>query len=272
MQLPPRYWSAARDGALLAWGWSATSIDEATWMARDRLTALLAALGSGTARASYGWVPPREELVHEVRADDGTLIGVVTRNRYGADVLGTDQLLIADVDVPRGRTGSRVRRFFGRSQPEDDPKTVALQRIQTFANTHPHLGVRVYETYGGFRAVVTGTGLAPDAPQAAEMFGQLATDEVYAHLCRKFHTCRARLTPKPWRCGMHRRPPEWPAADAAAETALSDWLAAYRTACGNARTCRLVLASGPSPNPQEWQLIDVHDRATRITDEQLPLA
>ena len=48
----------------------------------------------------YPRMPLREPVLEEVEAASGALLGVVTRNRMGCEVLCTDLLFIADVDVP----------------------------------------------------------------------------------------------------------------------------------------------------------------------------
>ncbi|WP_265444174.1 hypothetical protein [Flexivirga meconopsidis] len=276
MEPLPKYWIAARKGSQTAWGWSSRSLDDARAVGYDRLARLLAAVHDGTIRGSYGWAPPRELTLHEERDDAGVLIGVVSRNRYGADVLNTDHFLIADVDVRQtvAQHGRRLlRRAFGRPEEStNSPKTLALRQIGEFASAHPSVGVRVYETFGGFRAILTGTGLPPDSLGAATLFDELATDQVYARLCRKYQTCRARLTPKPWRAGLRASAPAWPPADPDAEGQWGSWLRDYQAASAPYATCRLVEVVGPPPRPSEQRLIALHDRVTRVAEKSLPLA
>lgn len=66
----------------------------------------------------------REELLEEVHDDSGTLAAAVRRNRYGAEVLSLDALLIADVDLRR-------------------------------AGEHPRWGTHVYRTAAGLRVLCT---------------------------------------------------------------------------------------------------------------------
>ncbi|NNG39771.1 hypothetical protein HJ588_10865 [Flexivirga sp. ID2601S] len=276
MEPLPKYWIAARKGSQTAWGWSSRSLDDARAVGYDRLARLLAAVHDGTIKGSYGWAPPRELTLHEEYDGAGVLIGVVSRNRYGADVLNTDHFLVADIDVQQSvaQHGRRLlRRAFGRAEETaDGPKALALHRIGEFASAHPSVGVRVYETFGGFRAILTGTGLPPDSPGAAALFEELATDRVYARLCRKYQTCRARLTPKPWRTGLRASAPAWPAEDASAAEQWVGWLRDYQGASARYATCRLVETFGPPPRPAEQRLIDLHDRVSRAAETALPLA
>ncbi|WP_051750023.1 hypothetical protein LG324_19120 [Phycicoccus jejuensis] len=94
-----------RSGApLTVWGWSAESDADAERVGRERLAELLERVAREgrlpETRGYYPRTPLREPVLEEVRADDGRLIGVVTRNRMGCEVLCTDLLLIADVDCP----------------------------------------------------------------------------------------------------------------------------------------------------------------------------
>ena len=275
----PQFWRTARAGMVTAWGWSTQSTEEALAVANERLANSLKAIRAGLPRdkrGSYGWAPPREETLRELRDDDGALIAIVSRNRYGADVIGTDRVLIADVDVPPARPVARsLLRMFGskKGQAEDDtPKARALRSIQDFAANHPGLGVRAYETFGGFRVIVTGAGLEPGSAQAAGLFEQLGTDQIYVHLCRKYNTCRARLTPKPWRCGLRAPRWAWPPASDDERAQMSQWLSEYAAATAQYATCRMAAAFGPPASPDEARIIDLHDRATRTADVQLPLA
>lgn len=279
MEPLPRYWRSAHAGLVSAWGWSAQSADEALSVANERLAHSLKAIRAGLARdkrGSYGWAPPREETLHEIVDSAGVLAGVVSRNRYGADVLGTDRLLIADVDVAPARPVTRrVRKLFGGTKSataSDTPQARALHVIENFAAAHPALGVRVYETFGGFRVIVTGARLEPKSPEAKTLFEQLGTDQIYVHLCRKYNTCRARLTPKPWRCGLRAPKHVWPPTSAEEGDAAARWLREYQAATAGYATCRLTGAFGPPPDALEMQLIDLHDRATRTAEAQLPLA
>jgi hypothetical protein len=121
MEPIPRFWASRtatvptrRRGQVPVdvWGWSDRSREDASARA-ERRAADLAVRGIEDARAAeyYPGRPVREEILEEVRGADGALLAVITRNRYGAAVLNTDSLLIADVDLPaalvaRSRRGS----------------------------------------------------------------------------------------------------------------------------------------------------------------------
>ena len=67
---------------------------------------------------------------------------------------------------------------------------------------------------------------------------------LYRRLCRTQKWFRARLTPKPWRCGFENPPCRWPWPDGRAEARYKDWETRYKKAC---RDTRGFSDSTPSP-------------------------
>ncbi len=250
----PTFWSRADadadapDGypyALRVWGWSVSSMQEAAAVAAERLEQALAKVRSGTLGQSWGYyprVPLREPVLAQVTSPDGALLCVVTRNRYGAEVLNTDRPLIADVDLPEqeetaapsGRAGGLLGRLLGRSGPaqpvppaQEGPSAAelgALERIAAFAATVPQWGVSVYRTAAGLRVIVTGGDLPPGAAASEEVLRALDSDPIYVTLCRTHQTYRARLTPKPWRCGHPALAVVWPLPRDADHQRWEDWV------------------------------------------------
>ena len=92
-------------GTLTVWGWSTESEADAARVARERLAEALARIAVEgrlpPGRGYYPRMPLREPVLEEVEAGSGALLGVVTRNRMGCEVLCTDLLFIADVDAPQ---------------------------------------------------------------------------------------------------------------------------------------------------------------------------
>ncbi len=91
-------------GPLAVWGWSTQSDVDAERVGRERLADLLERVAVEgrlpTTRGYYPRTPLREPVLEQVASEDGRRLGLVTRNRMGCEVLCTDLLLIADVDVP----------------------------------------------------------------------------------------------------------------------------------------------------------------------------
>ena len=117
-------------GPISVWGWSTESDEDAERVGHERLAEVLARVErEGRLPATRGYYPRtplREPVLEEVRADDGRLLGVVTRNRMGCEVLCTDLLLVADVDVPElADERPSARRRATRSTPGDRGRGVA---------------------------------------------------------------------------------------------------------------------------------------------------
>ena len=59
----------------------------------------------------------------------------------------------------------------------------------------------------------------------------LGADPAFLHLCRIQGSFRARLTPKPWRCGQANPPGSFP-REPEAQAAFAEWLAQYQRVDG----------------------------------------
>jgi hypothetical protein len=156
--------------------WGGSPVSEADALARarerqERLEAQGLPAGRRTAADGAGWYYPsgqvREEIVEEVEGGSG-LIGVVTRNRYGALVLNTDAVLIADVDRQDDGDRPARRRLFGRKkqtqQHADPAEQNLLEAARALAAEHPDWGVHVHRTRAGFRVLISGADAAPGSP------------------------------------------------------------------------------------------------------------
>ena len=158
----PQHWVTAQGfsphlggegGPLTVWGWSSESEADAARVAAERLAQALERVaregGLPPGHGYYPRMPLREPVLEEVEGASGAVLSVVTRNRMGCEVLCTDLLFIADVDVPeledatargwaagdgagasgvggstpRRRPGSGVGGFFRRLLSGDPPPT-----------------------------------------------------------------------------------------------------------------------------------------------------
>lgn len=282
----PRFWAAV-DGSdtgpqgrrfRRAWGWSQTSTAEALAVAQERLRAALASVRSGTRVGGYyPRTPLREPIIDETLVD-GEQAYAVTRNRYGAEVLNTDRVLIADVDLPSPESSPGLfRRLFRRSAPEEpggEPAAVVerLDRISRWALDNPSLGVIVYRTASGLRVFVTGISSPATSAVGDQVLADLDADPIYRELCRANETFRARLTPKPWRLpGLKAPRDRWPFPDDRAERRFERWLTSYSAASTGYAVCRRLAAYGPPPSSLEAQILALHDDRTRVSTP-LPLA
>ena len=194
---------------------------------------------------------------------------LVTRNRYGALVLNSEELLFLDVDLVSHTFGELVRSIFGLAVPDD--KTRLLNRIERLRQKPPYqdLAVRVYETKAGFRLLLAKPGLQTlNSPGMDRIFCDFDADLLYAELCRKQQCFRARLTPKPARIKMTTaRKFRFPYAEADKE-AMAAWLAEYEKKSADYAVCRLIAQIGKKFTSPA---IEYHDRMTKA-DRHLPLA
>lgn len=284
----PRFWVAVEGSGLgprgeqlfrRVWGWSMSSVAEARAVAHEQLRAALATIRSGTRVGGYyPRVPLREPILDE-HIVDGEQAIVVTRNRYGAEVLNTDQVLIADIDLPDlQEPPGLLRRMFRRTAEDPgagtEPPSVVqrLGVLSDWAAAHPQLGVLVYRTASGLRVFVTGVAEPASSAEGERILTELGTDAIYRELCRTHGTYRARLTPKPWRLPRMKAPlGHWPFEEAWAERRFQQWLERYEAAASGYAVCRRLAALGPAPSTMEAQIIARHDDRTKA-HTPLPLA
>ena len=270
MERLPRYWSRAdgeaqapsgRTYALRRWGWSVSSTAQAAALAAQRLGELTQSIRAGREpgrETYYPRTPLREEVIEEVLDSGGTLIAAITRNRYGALVLNTAAVLIADVDLPRQSLGGLLKRLFSRG--EDPALAQAVERIEAFAAAHHELSVHTYRTAAGLRVLITGSGAAPQDEAATEILQALASDPLYVRLCVAHRTYRARLTPKPWRVGLTAPAGHWPFEDDSADRAYREWIERYSAASANARVCEKLASTQGRFSEAERRIVQLHDQ------------
>jgi hypothetical protein len=285
----PRFWAAVEGSGTgprgehlfrRAWGWSMSSVAEAREVANEQLRTALANIRSGTRVGGYYPRAPLREPILEELIVDGEQALVITRNRYGAEILNTDRILIADIDLPglAERARNMLRGLFRRSSSAPyasaEPAAVVerLATLTSWADANPGLGVLVYRTASGLRVFVTGIVEPASSAQGERVLTELGADPIYRELCRSHGTFRARLTPKPWRLpGMQAPRGRWPHEESRAERRFQRWLTTYEAAAREYAVCRRLLARGPAPSTLEAQIIQLHDDRTRV-QAPLPLA
>ena len=270
----PRYWTRAeasctrgsRTFDVTSFGWSFSSMTEALAKAKDRAVhaAELASLRKpGAERQHYyhdGRMPMREAIVSETFGDDGQAIAIVTRNAYGALVLNTSRVMFVDVDrKEKPVLKGLLSRLFGRKSDGAETQD-ELARLGEVASVRPGWSQRVYATPNGYRVLVTHALFDPAGEEAARAFEDMGADPLYTRLCLHQECFRARLTPKPWRIGMHAPTVRYPWTDEHAEEAFRAWLAAYESRCQGHAACELVEVMGSDAvHPEAQRVIDLHD-------------
>ncbi len=284
----PAYWSQAtaeqiddqgRKQTLSCWRSSDTSPEDAHASALAAATHALQLLLSGAPRRTYPYAsgPLREQILQRLENAQGQLIAAISQNRYGSLVLNTARVMFVDVDFDPVPPGEQLRhavgRLFNRGKPSPAElrESAARERIEQFAKDQGW-SARLYRTCGGLRMLVTHTLFDPAADATLALLESAGADPLYIRLCKMQGCFRARLTPKPWRCGHHANTVGWPREQEVERARFEAWQAKYLDRQARFATCRHLATIGNGPVSEDVQtVIDVHDRTTRV-DESLALA
>ena len=168
---------------------------------------------------------------------------VVTRNRYGAAVLNSADLLFIDIDDPRYGFLDAFR-----ARPTVEVKKARIvEQVRKLVAKAPELrglGVRLYETHNGIRAIVTGRHFDPKLQTTQRLLRRFNADRLYSQLCRRQGCFRARLTPKPSRMKCRTHKVVFPRPDATQEAEHLAWVSEYDVQRRKFCTCRLLCSLG----------------------------
>lgn len=284
----PKHWRFAERAAtgsdgierqLKIWGWSFDGIEDASRAAAERLERVVGRLVRGEPLGQYEYldVPLREEVLDVFRAS-GEESAVITRNRYGAKVLNTADVLFADIDFlppkPAGFFDAIGLLFSARKRQEraEESRQATLRRVGEWAVRNPGRTFRLYRTHAGVRLLFTDRRYDPNSDETAALLGELGSDPLYIRLTRKQECFRARLSPKPWRCGCARPPHSFPREGNSAEADHARWLGEYESRISGFSVCSLLDAPAPPEHDERIeQVIALHDAETGV-GTNLPLA
>jgi hypothetical protein len=257
-------------------GWSDDSLDAARNKALEiaqRVAERIASSSFSKQRYPYGDRPLPEPVIREFRSAGGDATAIVTRNVYGALVLNAEKLMFVDVDNPDGQTttgsslGSIFTGLFGKPKADPQTATRVMETLGSVVQRHG-LSARVYETAAGFRIIITSAPFTAGSSAAESLLAEFGSDPLYIRLCRLQECFRARLTPKPWRCGMGNPPASFPIETPVAQQRFDRWQESYAAKTAAFATCRFVAAVGPaSVIPEFDELIRYHDESTRASTD-----
>ena len=227
-------------------------------------------------RYEYGCVPLREEVLSQVAADDGKLLVVVTRNGYGSSVLNAERVMFVDIDFPEKLSDNKslLKGFLARKpkSPEEEKEEQARTPVDRFLAANPSWGMRLYRTFAGPTGDCHPRRDGPAEHGGVDVLKQLGSDPLYIKLCKAQEVFRARLTPKPWRCGCIPNPLRHPITDQKLLIWYERWKEDYELRHTQFATCRLLGSLGnPFVHPEVLRIVELHDAATRC-NESLPLA
>lgn len=255
------------------------SLEDAQFKAQQRLSESIERLKSGAALKEYEYQSKdlKEELIEEVMAPNGERVAAITRNRYGALVLNTQKILFADIDA-ENREPTFYERFLqliGKGSQIKD-KAYYLQKIELFAKQQTDFELLVYETFAGFRVAVISHEFAAIDSKAQMILEGLGSDPLYIKLCQQQDCFRARLSPKPWRCGSPKPNCYFPLESEQQIKAMQQWQqhyderSAHYKVCNKAKHLNQQLGQNESRKLIE-RIIRVHD-AYVLGSAELPLA
>jgi len=272
----PRHWTKAsytgtdHEGKKLtcsAWGWS---LDEpaqarADGLARARRIFDRLINGPRPDKYEYGEQPPREEIVSAARQGDKE-VAIVTRNRYGALVLNAASVLFADVDYPKIKASGlwdALVLLFSRRQREwrkAAARELTMESVRRWSHENADRAFRLYRTCAGLRLLFVDKLYEPKSEETGRILRELGSDPLYRKLTFRQECFRARLTPKPWRCGSKQPPTGYPWQDQGAEQLYRDWQRRYEQAADRYRVCDLVETCGkPAQNDEIATILALHD-------------
>jgi hypothetical protein len=175
--------------------------------------------------------------------------------------------MFVDIDLPESKAPGLFRRLFGGGKPAQatDTQDGALARVENWTRNNPDWGWRIYRTRAGLRLLATHALVEADSAAASDVLFALGADPLYQKLCKSQKCFRARLTPKPWRCGVRSKPERWPWLDAKSETRFQKWETTYKSYAFNWATCQLVRQIGnPTVHEEIQPVIQFHDESTRV--------
>jgi hypothetical protein len=278
MNFPP-FWARGRSGDFHAWRWSSQSLAEAQALANQAAQRIADQFRNGQFPPKHGGYYPdrpfREPVLREIKDAAGETAAVVTRNSHGCLVLNTAKVMFVDIDLPEPKPAAGFfKRLFGKPDPSPASTSLAgaLAQIENWTRSRSEWGWRIYRTRAGLRLLATHDLIEADSGAAKDAFAGLGADPLYCKLCLSQKSYRARLTPKPWRCGIADKPERWPWLDAQAEKRFQKWEADYLSSAEGWATCELLRQIGnTNSHPEIPAIVKLHDAATRV-GSQLQLA
>lgn len=271
----PRYWAWGSSGSFECWRSSHISQEDAQRAAQARAAEMESIFKrDGRFEQKYFYLdrPVREPLIEEI---DGA---VVSRNAYGCLIINSPQAMFVDIDFPAYQKPGLLKQLFGAGGSADFDAHMrvsqqqAMERVAQWTAHRSGWGWRAYRTFAGLRLLATHQTFDPESPQVAEVFEQLGADPLYGKLCRIQKCFRARLSPKPWRCGLNAPEVRWPWGSDVQARAFSVWQTKYQVKSAGYATCRLLGVVGSADvHPSLVRLLAHHDAATGVGIDR-PLA
>jgi hypothetical protein len=237
------------------WGGSNASLDEARQRAQEKLALIQERINQGFHRRDPDYETEiREEIIEELNPRN-----LVSRNRYCALVLNSEDTCFIDIDaVPL--TWSRLVRFLTsfRFRSEEEAMLDVVRDLAAWPK-YQGLSFRVYRTRKGFRVIAMGRLFEPRAPETTALFRDFQADRLYARLCWRQNCFRARLTPKASRMRLPGHKVTFPRAEAE-QAAIAEWLSGYEARSVKYAVCHYLGTIGLEGDSH---IVSYHDRMTK---------
>jgi len=276
MRIPP-YWTKGHYSAedvhgkkqsFSAWGWSFDSLAAAKEDGAKRARRIHDYVTSKQKPDTYDYLehPLREEIVESIEHESNPT-SVITRNRYGALILNCECVCFVDIDFPvpkpLGLWAAICRLFSGGKKVtcQQNGRDAIIQGVTDWSAQNPDRSFRLYQTAAGLRLLFTDRTYDPVSPEVSDLFNTLGSDALYQKLTIKQACFRARLTPKPWRCGCQRPPSDYPRESTEKKQRFARWLQAYESKSKAYEICRLIQTFGMDAQDQIIRnVIAAHDK------------
>ncbi len=241
------------------YGRSNGSVDAAIANAREQATAIQNKIAGNRGAIGEYEVAIREEIIQEIDRNN-----IVSRNRYGALVLNSENVVFVDIDEPR--IGFWKRLFGNKNLSKKQQMLEMIEQVAT-RSEYDGLGFRVYETHSGMRLIITGRKFVAGSRESRELLDAFNSDPLDAVLCAKQQCYRARLTPKPYRMRLKAHRVQYPRNEEE-QQAVADWIADYEATSERFATCKFIKELGRS---RTNDIIKHHDKITKA-NESIKLA
>ncbi len=240
-------------------GGSNESMASAEAAAKEKIQIVIDRI-KGQRRSESYEVEIREELIEKIDSKNA-----ITRNRYGALVLNSEDTVFIDIDRPKMGIFGWFRKLSKQARKDKIFKQIEnTAALKAFSD----LSIRVYETPNGYRLIIANQNLLPTDPLVQRLFKKFNCDPIYATLCRKQNCFRARLTPKPYNMKHKKIQVKFP-RETSEEATFNQWLQSYNNAAAGFAGCRYIRSIGPSSEPSK--IIRIHDEKSgaKLEDRRL---
>jgi hypothetical protein len=258
-----KYWTVEKQKILIngeeqiitCYGGSNVSEEEARSRAKDKAEKIKRKIGGESHVFDRYEAEIREEILQKI--DDHSAI---TRNRYGAQVLNAEHLMILDIDKPKSAGGGLGGLF--KKKDARPPKEQIFEMVRGLAASGKYkgYGFRTYETFQGARVIVLGGNFDPRSSETKKMMDEFNCDPLYTTLCNKQGCFRARLTPKPYRMKIKPYKVNFPMENIDPE--FQHWLTEYEGESKNFSVCRLIDQVGARQPIND--VVQIHDDITGV--------